>query len=138
MYNALKYGFLISFFAAFWILLMQVLGYYQLNPGGPKTITWMEYASVWIPFTGLYLGVKNYRNSKKDGKMSLFEGVVEGFKILLISGCIHAITLTLFLRFLFSSGLQTEYMQRLVAAGLVGILLVLVVSLVLMNHPKDL
>lgn len=138
MYNALKYGSFIGFLAAAWILFMQLLGYYQLNPEGPKTITWMEYLSVWIPFAGLYLGIKNHRNTRMGRKMSFLEGIVEGFKILLISGLIHACTLSLFLSLVFSSGLETEYMQRLVAAGLVGILLVLVVSLMLMNYPKNL
>lgn len=138
MNNAIKYGILIGVLSGLWILLMHALGAYVNAPKDSQTITWMEYLSVLIPFFGLYFGVKRYRKTHFKGKMSFFEGMMQGFKIMLVGGVLYMATLSIYLRYANSTPLKIDYLQRLSAVGTVGILLVLVVSLLLMTSPRNL
>lgn len=138
MNNAIKYGLLIGILSAIWILLMHLLGEYTNNPEGPKNITWMEYLSIFIPFGGLYRGLYCYRKTHFKGKMTVFQGMMQGFKIMLVGGVFYMATLSIYLRYMQSTPLKIDYLQRLSAVGTVGILLVLVVSLLLMNRPRNL
>lgn len=138
MNNAIKYGTLIGLLGGFWIILMHKVGLYDTATSGPQGIHWMEFLSVLIPFGGLYFGIRRYRKTHFNDRMSLFQGMMQGFKIILIGGLLYTATLSIYLRFTRSSGLAIDYMQRLVAIGIVGILLVLVVSLLLMTRPRNL
>lgn len=138
MNNAIKYGFLIGLLSGLWIMLMHYLGVYQTGKTGPTDIHWMEYLSVWIPFTGLYFGIKSYRKTHFKNKMSFFQAIMQGFKILLIGGLLYMATLSIYFRYTGSTVLKIDYMQRISALGVMGILLVLVVSLLLMNSPRNL
>ena len=64
--------------------------------------------------------------------------MMQGFKIMIIGAVLYMATLSIYLRFTHSASLAIDYMQRLVALGVVGILLVLVVSLMLMTRPRNL
>jgi|Laugresu1bdmlbsd_1035121.scaffolds.fasta_scaffold00113_10 hypothetical protein len=138
MNNAIKYGFLIGLLSGLWILLMHYVGIYDIGASGPKDIHWMEYLSVWIPFTGLYLGIKNYRKTHFKKKMSFFQAMMQGFKILLFGGLLYMATLSIYFRYVGSVLLKIDYMQRIAALGVIGILLVLVVSLMMMTYPRNL
>lgn len=137
MNNAVQYGFILGFLSGLWIMLMHYMGVYEPDFGF-KDIHWMEYLSVWIPFTCLYIGLKNYRKTHFKNKMSFFEAMMQGFKILLIGGLLYMATLSIYLKYSGSVFLKIDYMQRISALGMVGILLVLVVSLMLMNRPRNL
>lgn len=118
-------------------MLMHLLGFYHLNPLAFADITWTEYLSVCIPFGGLYFGLRSYRKQLHN-KMSLFQAMMQGIKILLVGLVLYMATLSIYLEYTDSSLQKIDYMQRLAAMGVVGILLVLVVSLLLMTRPKDL
>jgi len=137
MGNAIKYGLAIGFISGFWIMLMHELGFYHLNPQALADITWTEYLSVGIPFGGLYFGLKNYRKQLRN-KMSLFQAMMQGFKILIVGSVLYMATLSIYLEYTDSRMQKLDYMQRLAAMGVVGILLVLVVSLLLMTRPRNL
>jgi len=138
MKNALKYGLLIGFLTGIWILLMHFMGIYGQHRGGILNIHWMEYLSVIIPFIGLYLGIKNYRNNVNGGKLEFVEGLMEGFKILLVGFVLYMAVSALYMQFSGSTMLTLDYYQRTGAAGIVGILFNIVVSLLLMNKQHNL
>lgn len=138
MKNALKYGLLIGVLTGAWILLMHVMGVYHQVKSGPFNIHWMEYLSVVIPFLGLYLGIKNYRDNINGGRLEFFEGLIEGFKILLVGFVLYAAASTLYVQYADSNLLTMDYYQRIGGAGLVGILFNIVISLMLMNRQHNL
>jgi hypothetical protein len=138
MKNALKYGLLIGALSGAWILLMHFLGIYHENKGGPLNINWMEYLSVIIPFTGLYLGIKNYRNNINGGRLEFMEGLMEGFKIILVGFVLYAAASTFYVEYANSTVLTMDYYQRIGGAGLVSIIFNIVISLLLMNRQHNL
>jgi hypothetical protein len=138
MKNALKYGLLIGIVSGLWILSMHFLGVFHQAKSGPFNIHWMEYFSVIIPFMGLYLGIKNYRNNINGGKLEFFEGLMEGFKILLVGFILYMAISALYKQYSGSTLLTMDYYQRIGGAGLVGILFNVVVSLLLMNKQHNL
>ena len=138
MKNGLKYGLLIGALTGVWIMFMHLLGVYDQAKSGPFNIHWMEYLSVFIPFTGLYLGIKNYRNNINGGKLEFIEGLMEGFKILLIGFVLYMAVSALYMQYAGSTLLTMDYYQRIGGAGIVGILFNIVVSLLLMNKQHNL
>jgi len=138
MKNGLKYGLLIGALTGMWILIMHLAGVYDQVKSGPFNIHWMEYISVFIPFTGLYLGIKNYRNNINGGKLEFIEGLMEGFKILLIGFVLYMAVSAIYMQYSGSTLLTMDYYQRIGGAGIVGILFNVVVSLLLMNRQHNL
>lgn len=138
MKNALKYGLLIGALTGVWIAIMHAMGVMGQDRNGPLDIHWLEYLSVIIPFTGLYLGVKNYRNNINGGKLSFVEGLMEGFKILLIGFVLYIALSSFYMQFSDTQSMKVDYYYRIAGAGLVGILFNLVVSLLLMNRQHNL
>jgi putative Mn2+ efflux pump MntP len=138
MKNALKYGLLIGGLSGLFIVLMHMMGVYHQAKSGPFNIHWMEYLSVLIPFVGLYLGIKNYRNNINGGRLEFFEGLMEGFKILLIGFVLYAAASTFYVQYANSQALTMDYYQRIGAIGLVGIVFTVVISLMLMNRQHNL
>jgi Protein of unknown function (DUF4199) len=137
MKNAIKYGILIGVISGLWILMMHFAGIYVRGYSKTSNISWLEWTSIIIPFIGLYLGIKNFRDYINIGKMEFFEGLFEGFKIILVGGVISAFFAVLYLQYS-STGLTADYMGRIGGAGLVGILLNICISLALMNRQKNL
>lgn len=135
MKNAIKYGALIGILSGIWLLVMHFTGVFEHVESGQ--MSWMEYASVLIPVIGLYLGIKNFRDHINGGKMEFFEGLFEGFVILIIGGLITTFFAVIYIQNV-PSLLQTDYMGRIGGAGVVGILLDIAVSLSLMNKQKHL
>jgi hypothetical protein len=138
MKNGLKYGLLIGVLTGMWILIMHLVGVYDQVKSGPFNIHWMEYISVFIPFTGLYLGIKNYRDNINGGKLEFIEGLMEGFKILLIGFVLYMAVSAIYMQYSGSALLTMDYYQRIGGAGIVGILFNVVVSLLLMNKQHNL
>lgn len=136
MKNAIKYGLLIGILSGIWLLIMHFSGVYTQNDSAQR-MSWMEYASVIIPFVGLYLGIKNFRDNLNGGKMEFFEGLFEGFLILLVGGLITSFFGVIYIQNV-PSALETDYMGRVGGAGVVGLLFDLIVSLLLMNKQRDL
>jgi len=138
MKNALKYGLLIGILSGLWILLMHFAGVFHQARSGAFNIHWMEYLSVIIPFSGLYLGIKNYRNNINGGKLEFIEGLMEGFKILLVGFVLYMAVSSFYMQYSGSALLTMDYYQRIGGAGIVGILFNVVISLLLMNKQHNL
>lgn len=137
MGNAVKYGLLIGVISGIWILLMHFAGVFSQDTIGENNMSWMEYVSVLIPATGLYLGIKNYRDHILTERMEFFEGLFEGFKILTFGGIFAAFFAVVYIQV--NSNLEnTDFMFRIAAAVLIGILFNLAISLSLMNKQKHL
>lgn len=137
MENSIKFGILIGVISGVWILIMHFAGVYPANPSEVSQLGWLEYASVLIPAVGLFLGIKNYRDHVIEGKMEFFEGLFEGFKILAVGGIIAAFFAIVYVQFN-SNLLNSDFMYRIGAAALIGVLFNLAISLILMNKQKHL
>jgi hypothetical protein len=136
MENSIKYGILTGVMSGIWILIMHFAGAYPFDPSVNRAV-WLEYASVSIPAIGLFLGIKNYRDHVIKGKMEFFEGLFEGFKILGFGGVIAAFFAVVYVQ-LNSNLMNSDFMYRIGAAVVVGILFNLAISLILMNKQKHL
>lgn len=136
MNNAIKYGLIIGILSGIWILILHVAGVYADAPEEGQ-FSWIEYASILIPFIGLFFGIKNFRDHINGGKMEFFEGLFEGFKIMIVGGVIAAFFAVIYVQ-LSPAVLNTDYMGRIGGAGIVGILFNLVISISLMNKQKHL
>ncbi len=137
MKNEIKYGLLIGILSGIWLLVMHAAGVYSVENTTNGRTSWLEYVSVIIPLAGLTLGIKALRDRQPDGKIEFFQGLVAGFKILLIGGIITAFFTVVYIQYVPSS-LQTSFMGRIAAAGIVGLLLNIAVALSLMNKQKNL
>lgn len=137
MKNAIKYGIVIGVISGIWLLIMHFAGAYKVDKTQANGASWLEYISIIIPFIGLYLGIKNYRDNINGGKMEFFEGIFEGFKILIVGGVITAFFAVVYVQFV-NTTLSGDYMGRIAGAGVVGILFTLVTSLLLMNKQRNL
>ena len=138
MKNAIKYGIIIGVVSGLWILIMHFSGVYaQAAPDETNNMQWMEWASILIPAIGLFMGIKNYRDTVSGGEMEFFGGLFEGFKIIIIGGVITAFFAIVYVQ-LNISVMNTDYMFRITAALLISILFNLAFSLILMNKQKHL
>ncbi|WP_069660057.1 DUF4199 domain-containing protein [Arcticibacter eurypsychrophilus] len=137
MKNAIKYGIIIGLLSGSWIFLLHVIGVYGQQTEISDKISWLEYVSVIIPFLGLYLGIKNFRDNYNGGRLEFFEGIFEGFKIMLVGGIIASFCMTVYVQFV-APQLGTDIMGRIGGAGVVGVLFTLAVSLMLMNKQQTL
>lgn len=138
MKHAAKYGIIIGVLSGIWILIMHFSGVYAQDAlGETNNMQWMEWVSMVIPAVGLYMGIKSYRDTVSGGKMEFFEGLFEGFKIIIIGGVIAAFFAIVYVQFN-ASVMNTDYMYRITAAVLIGILFNLAISLILMNKQKHL
>jgi len=136
MNNAIKYGLIIGILSGIWILILHFAGVYADAPEEGQ-YNWIEYTSILIPFVGLFFGIKNFRDNINGGKMEFFEGLFEGFKIMIVGGVIAAFCAVLYVQ-VSPSVLNTDYMGRIAGAGIIGILFNLSISIVLMNKQKHL
>lgn len=137
MKNAIKYGVIIGVLSGIWILLLHLAGVYEQEYPKSDSSSWLEYASIIIPFIGLYLGIKSYRDNINGGTMEFFEGLFEGFKIMAIGGVIAAFFAVVYIHYV-NNTMQMDYMGRIGAAGAIGFLFTLAISLMLMNKQRNL
>ncbi|MBC7745622.1 MAG: DUF4199 domain-containing protein [Flavobacterium sp.] len=134
MGNAIKFGLIIGILSGIWILILHLAGVYETSQGNGN-FALLEYASILIPFIGLFFGIKNFRDNINGGKMEFFEGLFEGFKIMIVGGVIAAFCAVVYVQYS-PSVLNTDYMGRIGGAGIVGILFNLAISISLMNKQK--
>lgn len=135
MKNAIISGIIIGLVSALWIAAMQILGYNPQNLEASNQ-SWLEYTSILIPFFGLYFGIKGYKK-ERGGKLTFFEGIFEGFKIIAIGGLIAAASSFIYIS-IFAQDLTVDYMERIFGAIVIGLLFTLVNALLLMTSPKNL
>jgi len=137
MKNALTYGIIIGIITGIWILIMHYAGVFVQNPTEENNMAWLEYVSVLIPAIGLYSGLKNYRDHVLTDKMEFIEGLFQGFKILIFGGLTAALFAVIYMQ-VSTDFKNIDFMYRIGAAALVGILFNLAISLILMNKQKHL
>lgn len=137
MKNAIKYGVIIGVLSGIWILILHFAGAYENAYPQSDNSSWLEYASIIIPFIGLYFGIKSFRDNYNGGKMEFFEGIFEGFKIMIVGGIIAAFFATVYIQYVVQT-LKMDVMGRIGGAGLIGVLFTLAVSLLLMNKQRNL
>ncbi|WP_407426936.1 DUF4199 domain-containing protein [Arcticibacter sp.] len=137
MKNAVKYGVIIGLLSGVWIFFLHLMGVYEEQYPKNDKASWLEYISVFIPLIGLYLGIKSFRNNYNGGRMEFFEGIFEGFKIMLVGGVIAAFFVVVYVQFV-NNELGADIMGRVGAAGFIGVLFTLSISLLLMNKQRNL
>src|ERR1700760_4341867 len=84
MKNAFVPGLIIGLLSGAWLFIMRKMGLTFTN----DSVHPAEFISVLIPIIGLYWGVKSYRDGELEGHMNFLEGLVHGFKILIVGGII--------------------------------------------------
>ena len=134
MKNALISGVIIGLVSVLWIIGMQSFGYNLQNVEDSQN-KWIEYTSVLIPFFGLYFGIRGLKKAQ-NGKLTFFEGLFEGFKIIAIGGALAAAASFIYI-YLFAKNLTVDYMERIFGAMVIGLLFTLANSLLLMNGEKE-
>lgn len=134
MKNAVISGIIIGLVSALWIAAMQLLGYNPQNLAASNQ-SWLEYTSILIPFFGLYFGIRGYKK-ERGGKLTFFEGIFEGFKIIAIGGLLAAASSFIYIS-IFAQDQTVDYMERIFGAIVIGLLFTLVNALLLMNSPKN-
>ena len=135
MKNAILSGLIIGVVSALWIMVMQLSGYNPQNLENSDK-SWLEYTSILIPFFGLYFGIRSLKK-QQGGKLTFFDGIFEGFKIIAVGGLLAAASSFIYITF-FAENLAVDYMERSFGAVVIGLLFTLTNSLLLMNSPKDL
>lgn len=132
MKNAIITGVIIGALSGLWIFIMHCTG---VTTGPSHDLKPIEYTSGLIPLLGLYFGVRNYRESYLGGKMNFFEGLVEGFKILIVGGIIAVFFSILYINYV-NAGTIADFSGQIFGALLLGLLFSLGVALLLMNKNK--
>ena len=134
MKNAIISGVIIGLVSVLWIIGMQSFGYNLQNVEDSKN-KWIEYTSVLIPLFGLYFGIRGLKKAQ-NGKLTFFEGLFEGFKIIAIGGALAAAASFIYI-YLFAKNLTVDYMERIFGAMVISLLFTLAISLLLMNGEKE-
>lgn len=137
MKNGIKFGLIIGILSGVWILILHYAGVYEKAFPVSDKANWLEYVSIIIPFAGLYLGIKNFRDNINGGRMEFFEGIFEGFKIMVVGGVVTAFFATVYISYV-NKNIEMDFMGRIGAAGVIGILFTLAISLLLMNKQRNL
>lgn len=133
MKNAFITGLFIGILSGLWLFAMHWAGY---NTVSPHQIAPYEYFSVLIPFVGLYIGVRSYRQNEMGGVISFIEALVQSFKTLIVGGGIAVFGAIIYLNYVAGGVNFTDFSGRMFGALLVGLLEALAVSLILMNKHK--
>ncbi|EHQ27292.1 DUF4199 domain-containing protein [Mucilaginibacter paludis] len=133
MKNAVISGVIIGIVSGIWIYVMHWAGGSTESTHELKPI---EYTSGLIPLIGLYFGVRNYRENYLGGAMSFLEGLVEGFKILVVGGIITMAFAIWYINYV-AAGTIADFSGYIFGALLLGLLFSLGVSLLLMTKSKN-
>jgi hypothetical protein len=134
MKSAILPGLIIGILSGIWLFIMLSMGI-KFNDNNPASI---EFISILIPIIGLYIGVKRYRDNDLDGKMNFLEGLVEGFKILIVGGIFVVFIGIIYINWISNSEKAnwSDFSGRIFAALLIGVLSALTVTLLLMSKSK--
>jgi hypothetical protein len=132
MKNAITWGLIIGILSGLWLFIMHWMGYdIKDDKASPY-----EYFSILIPIVGLFLAIKNYRDTDLGGKMGFLEGLVQSFKVLLFGGIVAAFAGIVYFNYVTEGNNLSAFSGRLFGALLVGLLSALAVSLVLANRSN--
>jgi len=133
MKNAVTPGLIIGILSGIWLFIMRKIGLTFTN----DNVSPIEFISVLIPIVGLYIGVKKHRDTDLGGKMNFLEGLVHGFKILIVSGVFVVFIGIVYINYIeFGNTNWSDFSGRIFAALLIGVLSSLCVSLLLMTKVR--
>jgi hypothetical protein len=133
MKNAVLPGVIIGILSGIWLFIMRRMGLTFTN----DNVAPAEFISVLIPIIGLYMGVKRHRDNDLDGKMNFLEGLVQGFKILIVGGIFVVFVGIVYLNYIEPKiNNWSDFSGRIFAALLIGVLTALAVSLLLMTKVR--
>jgi hypothetical protein len=120
MKNAITFGLVIGILSGLWIFLIPKFGL------TPQTgfMSPVEYCAGLIPLLGLYFGIRSFRNNECKGKMGFLEGLIQGFKILLIGGAVSVAAAIVYVDEIDGQDI-TDFSGRMFGALLIGLLLAL-------------
>jgi hypothetical protein len=133
MKNAVISGIIIGVISGIWIYAIHLLGG---STGSSHELKPIEYTSGLIPLIGLYFGVRGYRENYLNGQMSFLQGLVEGFKILIIGGAITMAFAIWYVSYI-AAGTLNDFSGYIFGALLLGVLFSLAISLLLMTKSKE-
>lgn len=129
MKNSVIFGLIIGVLSIIWLFVMRGMGYNLSD----STSAPIEYVSALIPLIGLFFGIKNFRDGELNGKMGFLEGLIQGFKILLVGGAIAVFGGIVFIN-VNNSGNNSSFEAfsgRIFGALLVGVIETFAVTLLL-------
>ena len=134
MKNALFPGLVIGVLSGVWLFIMLKMGLKFAN----DTVNPIEFVSILIPIVGLYIGVKRYRDNDLDGKMNFLEGLIQAFKILIVSGIFVVFIGIVYINWISNAQKSnwSDFSGRIFAALLIGVLSSLAVTLLLISKSK--
>jgi len=133
MKNAFVPGLIIGLLSGVWLFVMRKMGLTFTN----DNVAPVEFISVLIPVIGLYLGVKSYRDGELKGQMNFLEGLIHGFKILIVGGIISVFLGIVYINYIEPKSTNwADFSGRIFAALLIGVLSALSVTLLLMRKPN--
>lgn len=149
-HNAFRYGLLMTLLHTVWILFMHISGKYGLES---KAIPFDFLFIAFMPLIIWFLGIRARKIAKK-GKLSLKDGVKEGFHISLVYGLLSPIVYAIYYLFInpqVVGTLKPEYglpgvsdmqiilidmLAQFVSAIIFGTLYAVVISLFLRSKAK--
>jgi hypothetical protein len=134
MKNAFVTGLVIGIFSGTWLFVMHNFGY--SNSG--NHVAPVEYLSVLIPLTGVYIGVKSYKENEMGNKLSFFDALFQSFKILIIGGVFACLAGLVYLNYVDQGNNFLDFSGRLFGGLLIGVLICVGVSVALMNKSSKL
>ncbi|MEN0054525.1 MAG: DUF4199 domain-containing protein [Mucilaginibacter sp.] len=134
MKNAFVTGLVIGIFSGTWLFVMHNFGY--SNSG--NHVAPVEYLSVLIPLTGVYLGVKSYKENEMRNNLSFFDALFQSFKILIIGGVFACLAGLIYLNYVDQGNNFLDFSGRLFGGLLIGIMICVGVSVALMNRSSKL
>lgn len=134
MKNALFPGLVIGILSGVWLFIMLSMGLKFSN----DTVNPIEFVSVLIPIVGLYVGVKRHRDNDLAGKMNFLEGLIQAFKILIVSGIFVVFIGIVYINWISTAEKAnwSDFSGRIFAALLIGVLSSLAVTLLLISKSK--
>jgi hypothetical protein len=133
MKNAIVPGLIIGLLSGIWLFIMRKMGLSFTN----DNVAPVEFISVLIPVIGLYWGVKSYRDGELKGQMNFLEGLIHGFKILIVGGIISVFLGIVYINYIEPKSTNwSDFSGRIFAALLIGVLSALSVTLLLMRKQS--
>jgi hypothetical protein len=133
MKNAFVPGLIIGLLSGVWLFIMRKMGLSFTN----DNVAPVEFISVFIPVIGLYWGVKSYRDGELKGRMNFLEGLIHGFKILIVGGIISVFLGIVYINYIEPKSTNwSDFSGRIFAALLIGVLSALSVTLLLMRKQS--
>jgi hypothetical protein len=135
MKNAIIPGVIIGLLSGVWLFIMRKMGLTFSND--IADVHPVEFVSVLIPIIGLYYGVRYYRDKELGGNMNFLEGLIHGFKILIVAGVLVVFVGIVYLNYIEPEAANwSDFSGRIFAALLVGVLSALAISLRLTTKGK--